>query len=82
MDEEQSFSPEPHLERIAHFVQAGWSDPLELDLNDSLGEDWWPSVDGNRRLYAAIIRGNTHVDLVVSGDLELANELLAPEQPW
>lgn len=77
-DENHGFDSTPHLRRIAHLVAVGWDDPIDLDVGLMGNHDWWPVVDGNHRLFAAIVRGDEFIQVEVSGDQDLAVELLRP----
>ena len=80
--ETHSYSAQPHLDRIAFFVRTGWDEPINLDIASPLGGGWWPVTDGNHRLYAAIVRDDEHVEVVISGDVEWANTQLLPDNAW
>lgn len=73
--ESQPYPREWHIERIAWFVENGWSQPIELDLNAL-----WPVVDGNHRFAAAIHRGDSTLRFCLASDEGLpawAQELLS-----
>lgn len=64
-----------HLRRIAHFVQnPDMIDAIDMDVWP--GYDWWPIIDGNHRLYAAIVSRQPTVLVSISGDVTYAAELL------
>lgn len=71
-----------HVGRVKGLMLTGWSDPIEIDVGCLGAHHWWPVLDGNHRLCAAILRGDTRILVQPAGDLDLANELLAPEVPW
>lgn len=77
MTETAGFDSTPHFGRIAWFVTHGWDDPIEVDLGiPFLGYHGpeWPIIDGNHRLYAAIVRGDAAITAWLSGDVEHALE--------
>ncbi|KGM36201.1 hypothetical protein P409_00490 [Inquilinus limosus MP06] len=55
----------------------GWHQPIHVDVGvPSLGfTPRWPIEDGNHRLYAAKLRGDTHILVTISGSVDLAAEL-------
>ena len=63
--------PYVHAQRIAWLVTHGWDDPIDVDVGiPGLGYcPEWPIIDGNHRLYAAVIRGDKKILASVSGDL-------------
>lgn len=66
---------EDQVERIAYLVEYGWSqDDADLPMID-MGEDDWPLGDGNHRLCAAVVRGDTMIKVLIEGDLDLAEAL-------
>lgn len=65
-----------HVERIAHFVVRGWSEPISLDIGVPGMGPAWPVTDGNHRLCAAVVLGADAISALVSGDVDLAKELL------
>lgn len=72
-----SWTLDQHAQRVAHLCVVGWSDPISIDVGvPGLGcnVDWFVE-DGNHRLAAAIVRGDSHILAVVSGSLNFAAEL-------
>lgn len=67
-------NPYIHARRIAWLVKHGWSDAIEVDIGiPSMGcYPEWPVLDGNHRLYAAVIRGDREILTSVAGDLGYA----------
>jgi hypothetical protein len=67
-----------HVGRVAHFVVYGWSDAIQIDLGvPSLAcQPKWIVVDGNHRLAAAYLRGDTLIEVDVSGEVKYAKDLL------
>lgn len=70
-------SQEQHAARIAYLVQHGWTDSISIDVGiPSMGyQPDWPYLDGNHRICAAIIRGDSHIEAEVSGDVDYGEEL-------
>lgn len=66
-----------HAARIAYLVQNGWDDAISIDIGiPSMGyQPEWPYLDGNHRICAAVMRGDTHIEAEVSGDVDYAKEL-------
>lgn len=66
-----------HAARIAYLAQQGWTDAISIDVGvPALGHFVsWPYEDGNHRICAAIIRGDTHIEADVSGDIDHAEEI-------
>lgn len=66
-----------HAARIAYLVQHGWTDAVAIDVGiPFLGHFiHWPYEDGNHRICAAIIRGDTHIAADVSGDIDHAKQI-------
>jgi len=66
-----------HARLIAHLVQNGWDAPIELELPVSghTTTTNWPIQDGNHRLFAAIYRLDDEIETVISGSIDLAEEL-------
>lgn len=61
----------------------GWNDPITLDV----GLPWapgyrepWVVADGNHRLYAAILRGDSHILAVLGGCITTAYRLFTPQE--
>jgi ParB-like chromosome segregation protein Spo0J len=67
-----------HIERVAWLAQHGWTDPIYLDVGcPALATPtWWPVQDGNHRLAAAILTGQTAILVAVSGDLTVIDSRL------
>jgi hypothetical protein len=85
--ENQEFRPDPHLtkrgkryhiQRIAYLIVNGWNDPIDLDVGvPCLGcYIRWVVVDGNHRFFAAIVRGDNVIRVMISGQTNYAAELL------
>lgn len=70
-------NPFAHARRIAWLVVNGWEDAIEIDVGvPAFGNcRAWPVLDGNHRLYAAVIRGDAEIQASVSGSLDFAAEL-------
>jgi hypothetical protein len=66
-----------HAARIAYLVKHGWEDSIDIDVGvPSLGAvSHWPYGDGNHRICAAIIRGDTFISAEISGDIDYAEHL-------
>lgn len=78
---EKDWPRDKHIARIAFLAIYGWTEPLDIDVGvPALGcfVDW-PILDGNHRLCAAIVRGDSHITALVGGDLDLAFELFGVE---
>jgi hypothetical protein len=71
-----------HIERIAHLVQAGWEDEIDVDVGvPALGyHPDWIVQDGNHRLAAAIYRGDESIAVSVAGQLDFAAALFGVEE--
>lgn len=86
-DREASWTVEDHIARIAYLVQQGWHEPIKVDVGvPHLGSYVeWPIMDGNHRLAAAIVRGDTHILASVSGCedtmRQLFGRMLSPQSP-
>lgn len=64
--------------RIAYLVKHGWDDPIQIDVGvPEFGccVDW-PVVDGNHRVAAAYIRGDSVILAEISGSVEYAKSIL------
>ncbi len=74
VEESEQGNPFAHARRIAYLVHHDWDDPIEVDVGiPSLGyHPAWPVLDGNHRLYAASVRGDTAIVVTVAGDLGYA----------
>lgn len=72
---------EMHAGRIAFLVANGWQDSIEIDVGVPSMRCYveWPVLDGNHRLAAAHMRGDTEILALVSGDLDYALELFGVE---
>jgi hypothetical protein len=69
-----------HAQRIAHFVKRGWRSAIcatILPARDG-GHTQQPVWDGLHRLAAAIYKKQTWILVNITGDLELAEEVLQP----
>lgn len=66
-----------HAARVAYLVHHGWDDAISIDVGvPSLGHFLaWPYEDGNHRICAAIIRGDTHIAADVCGDIDHAADI-------
>lgn len=75
--EDRSWSREQHIQRIAWLSTYGWEKAVEVDVGvPSQGcVPFWPLLDGNHRLAAAVVRGDTYVLSSVSGDIDYAHSL-------
>lgn len=69
-----------HLGRIQWLADNGWEDPIFMEVGFDIRV--WPVTDGNHRLCAAILRGDTTITVECFGDLDAGNALLAPDRPW
>lgn len=70
-------SPVYHEERIAYLVKNGWNDPIQIDVgipSMNCHVDWMV-IDGNHRVAAAIMRGDTTISAQVGGSIDYAQEL-------
>lgn len=82
-----AWSTDQHLARIAYLAQHGWSEPIDVDVGvPHMGcVVEWPVLDGNHRLAAAIVRGDTHILASVSGCEDTMRRrlgrLLRPKSP-
>jgi hypothetical protein len=67
-----------HAERIAYFFHKGWDGKVIIDVGcpelPNLSD--WIIDDGNHRVYAAVLRGDTLVEIGFSGDIDYGAELL------
>lgn len=73
----------PHIGRVKHFIEHGWSDPISIDVGFVQHDDiWWPIEDGNHRLCAAVLREDEWIEVEVAGDLDYANSVLSPQVNW
>jgi hypothetical protein len=77
----QQPSAQQHAARIAYLVKNGWDDPIDIDVGvPSLGAvGHWPYTDGNHRICAAILRGDTHIRADISGDVDYAEHIFGVE---
>lgn len=73
---------ECEINRVAHLALWGWP-PAEVDPHpvviDVGALDYvpvWPIVDGNHRVAAAVVRGDTHIEVMVTGDYDRAIAVL------
>lgn len=76
-DRSRTWTVEDHIARIAYLVIHGWDDPIDVDVGvPSLG-CWldWPVTDGNHRLAAAAVRGDTYIVANMSGSCDYMKEL-------
>lgn len=77
---------EQHVGRIIFLAKQGWSDPVELDVGVpclGYGGPSWPVTDGNHRLWAAVLRRDEMIDVLVAGQLDHAARLLGlAEDEW
>lgn len=66
-----------HAQRIAWLVRTGWEDAIEIDVGiPNMGYiPEWPIVDGNHRLYAALLRRDKTILTTITGDLEYASAM-------
>ena len=69
-----------HVERIAWFVVHGWDpevDSIEFDVGvpGGWGHDWWPVLDGNHRVCAAMVRGDEWLDCYLAGSFDACADL-------
>ena len=74
----ESWDLRRHLARIAYLAVYGWDDHgVEVDVGVPFLRCYveWPLTDGNHRLAAAIVRGDTHIAASVAGDIKYAFEL-------
>jgi hypothetical protein len=70
---------EAHVGRGLYLARRGWGDPIELDVGvPCLGYAGprWPLMDGNHRLWAAILRGDEAIEVDVAGQVDHAAKLL------
>lgn len=67
---------EQHAARIAWLVLNPAPDPIEIDVGGGAFRPRWIVSDGNHRLYAACIRGDSHIPASISGSYELSWALL------
>lgn len=67
-------SPLAHARRIAYLAHHGWADPIEIDVGVPHLACYpeWPVEDGNHRLYAAVLRGDSDILATIAGDLGYA----------
>jgi len=67
-----------HAARIAVLLDDGWSDAISIEFNYFSAEQSlnWPIIDGNHRLYAAILRGDRVILVTIGGSIETAEALL------
>lgn len=76
------------VQRIAHFVQEGWTstllDPEPITLDVGVGNYFpeWMLVDGNHRVAAAIVGGVEWVDVSVHGSWDRAVAMLIEGKEW
>jgi hypothetical protein len=70
-------SPQQHAGRIAYLIKHDWADCIDIDVGvPSLGAvSHWPYTDGNHRICAAIVRGDTHIEAEICGDIDYAEEI-------
>lgn len=68
--------------RIAHLVDRGWNDPIQIDVGiPSMGcYVEWPVVDGNHRLAAASIREDEFIAAEISGSVRYAADLFGIDE--
>lgn len=73
---------EKHIRRIAFLVVNGWEDSIDLDLGvPHLGYfPIWPIQDGNHRFMAAIVRGDTSISSICSGEVDWINDFVDSHQ--
>ena len=68
-----------HVGRVAHLIQTGWTDAIELEFpvpGWRYDHASWLITDGNHRMAAALIRGDAQVLVSVFGHLKSAAEML------
>jgi hypothetical protein len=68
-----------HIGRIRYLLENGWTDAIDIDVGvPSMGYHGpsWPIIDGNHRLAAAALRGDSHILVDISGQLDHAARLL------
>ena len=72
-----------HVGRVKWLMANGWVDPIEAELTNVADEWWWPWADGNHRLAAAILRGDTSIDVwLIDGTASDADSWLEPDRPF
>jgi len=67
-----------HIQRIAYLYVHGWDDAIVIDVGcPSLGYiNDNPIIDGNHRLYAALLRGDDTILCSIEGEIDYAAEIL------
>lgn len=70
LDPSGGFGPEEmtramHAARVAWFVKHGWDEPIEVNPGA-----FWPVVDGNHRLAAALYRADAIIEVLYLGPTE------------
>lgn len=55
-----------HAGRVAWLAMNGWPDTISIDATD-ITRGLWPVSDGNHRLAAALLRGDTHIEAEIGG---------------
>ena len=72
-----------HIGRVKYLARCGWNDAITLDVGVPCLGYWgptWPVVDGNHRLWAAILRDDAAIDADIDGQLSHAAELLGVDE--
>lgn len=77
IEETDSLDPIDHARRIAHLMTHGWEAPIEIELPmaSQQGSPDWPVQRGNHHLYAAIMKNDKEITTMISGSIDLAEEL-------
>jgi hypothetical protein len=78
---EDSSSIEYNIARIAWLAKNGWDDndePITVEMYPKSRHEWYPIVDGNHRLAAAIVLKLETIRITPDGDIDYMMETLKP----
>lgn len=75
------WTPGDHASRIAYLVQHPSDHPICIDVGMGLPEltGAWIVTDGNHRVAAAFLRGDTHIAAYVSGAVSVIEQVFGPD---
>lgn len=77
-------SLEAHAGRIRFLMRTGWTDPVAIDVGVPWAPGWragWIIADGNHRVAAALLRGDTVITATLGGCLRTCADMLGPLRP-
>jgi uncharacterized protein YbaR (Trm112 family) len=78
---EDTISLEYNIARIAWLANNGWDDkdePITVEMYSDSSNRWYPVVDGNHRLAAAIVLNMETIRITPDGDIDYMAKTLKP----